>query len=116
MQSRLWRTSYANGRSAIRERTVVKLTRITVTTQDAGEIRVRDNGSGIPKDIQDKLLQPFFTTRPGGPGTGHDLSITYDIVTKAQDGTITVASEVDAFTELVVTPPRQTFVDEGDAT
>ena len=59
---------------------------LKVTTIDAGEaveIRVRDNGTGIPADIRDKLFQPFFTTKPTGEGTGLGLSITYDIVTKA---------------------------------
>ena len=72
---------------------------LKVTTRDAGEaveIRVRDNGTGIPADIRDKLFQPFFTTKPTGEGTGLGLSITYDIVTKQHGGTITVDSEVDA--------------------
>ena len=59
---------------------------LKVTTRDAGdavEIRVRDNGTGIPADIRDKLFQPFFTTKPTGEGTGLGLSITYDIVTQA---------------------------------
>ena len=71
---------------------------LKVTTRDAGEaveIRVRDNGTGIPADIRDKLFQPFFTTKPTGEGTGLGLSITYDIVTKQHGGTITVDSEVD---------------------
>ena len=82
---------------------------LKVTTRDVGdavEIRVRDNGTGIPTDIRDKLFQPFFTTKPAGEGTGLGLSITYDIVTKAHGGTITVESEVDQFTEFVVTLPR----------
>ena len=54
----------------------------TRNTGDAVEIRVRDNGTGIPADIRDKLFQPFFTTKPTGEGTGLGLSITYDIVTK----------------------------------
>ena len=90
---------------------------LKVTTRDAGEaveIRVRDNGTGIPADIRDKLFQPFFTTKPTGEGTGLGLSITYDIVTKQHGGTITVDSEVDAFTEFVVTLPRQMFANEGD--
>ena len=71
---------------------------LKVTTRDAGEaveIRVRDNGTGIPADIRDKLFQPFFTTKPTGEGTGLGLSITYDIVTKQHGGTITVDSEVE---------------------
>jgi two-component system NtrC family sensor kinase len=90
---------------------------LKVTTHDAGdavEIRVRDNGTGIPADIIDKLFQPFFTTKPTSEGTGLGLSITYDIVTKAHGGTITVESEVDTFTEFVVTRPRKMFAVEGD--
>ena len=57
---------------------------LAVTTRedgDAVEVRVRDNGSGIPPEIKDKLFQPFFTTKPTGEGTGLGLSISYDIVT-----------------------------------
>jgi signal transduction histidine kinase len=82
---------------------------LMVTTRDAGEaveIRVRDNGTGIPADIRDKLFQPFFTTKPTGEGTGLGLSITYDIVTKQHGGTITVDSEVDEFTEFTIRLPR----------
>ena len=89
---------------------------LKVTTRDAGEmveIRVRDSGTGIPADIRDKLFQPFFTTKPTGEGTGLGLSITYDIVTKAHGGMIAVDSEVDEFTEFVVTLPRGMFSNEG---
>jgi len=89
---------------------------LKVTTRDAGEaveIRVRDNGTGIPADIRDKLFQPFFTTKPTGEGTGLGLSITYDIVTKQHGGTITVDSKVNDFTEFVVTLPRQMFANGG---
>jgi signal transduction histidine kinase len=89
---------------------------LKVTTQEVGdgvEIHVRDNGTGIPADIRDKLFQPFFTTKPTGEGTGLGLSITYDIVTKAHGGTITVDSEIDDFTEFVVTLPRVMFTNEG---
>jgi two-component system NtrC family sensor kinase len=90
---------------------------LKVTTRDAGElveIRVRDNGTGIPAEIRDKLFQPFFTTKPTGEGTGLGLSITYDIVTKQHGGTISVDSEVGAFTEFVVTLPRRIFATDGD--
>jgi signal transduction histidine kinase len=90
---------------------------LKVSTRDAGEaleIRVRDNGTGIPAEISDKLFQPFFTTKPTGEGTGLGLSITYDIVTKQHGGTITVDSEVNEFTEFLVTLPRQMFATEGD--
>ena len=82
---------------------------------DAVEIRVRDNGIGIPTDIRDKLFQPFFTTKPSGEGTGLGLSITYDIVTKAHGGAITIDSAVDTFTEFVVTLPRNMFAREATA-
>ena len=78
------------------------------------EIRVRDNGTGIPAEIRDKLFQPFFTTKPTGEGTGLGLSISYDIVTKAHGGTISVDSEVGEFTEFVVTLPRRMFSGEGE--
>jgi signal transduction histidine kinase len=73
-----------------------------VTTRDLGaevEIRVRDNGGGVPPEHRNKLFQPFFTTKPTGEGTGLGLSISYDIVTQQHGGSIEVASEVGAFTE-----------------
>ncbi len=73
---------------------------------DAVEVRVRDNGTGIPPDIRDKLFQPFFTTKPTGEGTGLGLSISYDIVTQQHGGTIAVESEVGAYTEFTVRLPR----------
>jgi PAS domain S-box-containing protein len=75
----------------------------------AAEIRVRDNGIGIPPDIRDRLFDPFFTTKPTGEGTGLGLSITYDIVTKQHGGTISVESEPGAFTEFAITLPREMF-------
>jgi GAF domain-containing protein/nitrogen-specific signal transduction histidine kinase len=82
---------------------------LTVTTRDLGdavEIAVRDNGTGIPPEIKDKLFQPFFTTKPTGEGTGLGLSISYDIVTQQHGGTIAVASRVGEFTEFTVRLPR----------
>ncbi len=82
---------------------------LKVATRDLGdavEFRVRDNGIGIPPDIRDKLFQPFFTTKPTGEGTGLGLSITWDIVTKAHAGTITVDSEPGDHTEFTVMLPR----------
>jgi signal transduction histidine kinase len=83
---------------------------LRVTTRDlsdAVEIRVRDNGTGIPPNIRDKLFQPFFTTKPTGEGTGLGLSISYDIVTQQHGGTISVDSEFGAFTEFTVRLPRR---------
>jgi two-component system NtrC family sensor kinase len=82
---------------------------LLVATKDAGdaiEVRVRDNGTGIPPDIRDKLFQPFFTTKPTGEGTGLGLSISYDIVTQVHRGTITVDSEIGQFTEFKIRLPR----------
>ena len=74
---------------------------------DAVEIRVRDNGTGIPADIRDKLFQPFFTTKPTGEGTGLGLSITYDIVTKQHGGSIAVDSEVGEYSEFTIRLPHK---------
>jgi signal transduction histidine kinase len=82
---------------------------LTVTTKDdrdVVEVRVRDNGTGIPAEIKDKLFQPFFTTKPTGEGTGLGLSISYDIVTQQHGGTIAVDSQVGEFTEFAVRLPR----------
>jgi signal transduction histidine kinase len=82
---------------------------LKVATRDLGdrvEIRVRDNGTGIPAEVRDKLFQPFFTTKPTGEGTGLGLSISYDIVTQQHGGSIEVQSEVGDFTEFTVRLPR----------
>jgi PAS domain S-box-containing protein len=83
---------------------------LKVTTREFGEsveVRVRDNGIGVPPENRDKLFQPFFTTKPTGKGTGLGLSISYEIVTQQHGGTITVDSEVDDFTEFTVRLPRR---------
>jgi len=83
---------------------------LKVTTRGSGEsveVRVRDNGIGIPLEDRDKLFQPFFTTKPTGEGTGLGLSISYEIVTQQHGGSITVDSEVGDFTEFTVRLPRR---------
>ena len=83
---------------------------LKVTTREFGEgveVRVRDNGIGVPIENRDKLFQPFFTTKPTGEGTGLGLSISYEIVTQQHGGTITVDSEVGDFTEFTVRLPRR---------
>jgi two-component system, NtrC family, sensor kinase len=83
---------------------------LRVTTREFGEsveVRVRDNGVGVPPENRDKLFQPFFTTKPTGEGTGLGLSISYEIVTQQHGGTITVDSEVGDFTEFTVRLPRR---------
>jgi len=57
------------------------------------EIKISDNGSGIPQNIIDKIFHPFFTTKPTGQGTGLGLFLAYDIITKEHNGTIKVESE-----------------------
>jgi signal transduction histidine kinase len=69
------------------------------------EIRIRDNGMGIPKKVIDKIFQPFFTTKPTGEGTGLGLSLSYDIVTKIHSGELKVESEEGKGTEIVITLP-----------
>ena len=83
---------------------------LKVMTREFGEsveVRVRDNGIGIPPEDRDKLFQPFFTTKPTGEGTGLGLSISYEIITQQHGGTLTVDSEVGDFTEFTVRLPRR---------
>jgi signal transduction histidine kinase/HAMP domain-containing protein len=82
---------------------------LRVTTLDLEgqvEIRVRDNGIGMPPEIRAKLFTPFFTTKPTGEGTGLGLSISYDIVVQEHGGTITVDSQPREFTEFTLRLPR----------
>ena len=72
---------------------------------DAVEVRVRDNGTGIPAAVQAKIFQPFFTTKPSGEGTGLGLSLSHDIVVSGHQGTLTVDSRPGEFTEFVVRLP-----------
>jgi two-component system, NtrC family, sensor kinase len=74
---------------------------------DGVEVRIRDNGVGIPPENREKLFQPFFTTKPTGEGTGLGLSISYEIITQQHGGTITVDSKVADFTEFTVRLPRR---------
>ena len=83
---------------------------LKVMTREFGqsvEVRVRDNGVGIPPEDRDKLFQPFFTTKPTGEGTGLGLSISYEIITQQHGGTLTVDSEVGDFTEFTIGLPRR---------
>ena len=74
-------------------------------SNDDVEIRIRDNGPGIPDDVAEKIFNPFFTTKPANQGTGLGLAITSDII-RQHGGTIRVESEPGQFTEMVITIPR----------
>jgi two-component system NtrC family sensor kinase len=73
---------------------------------DRVEIRVRDNGTGIPPEVKEKMFNPFFTTKPAGEGTGLGLSICHDIIVKQHGGSIEVDTKPGEFTEIRVTLPR----------
>lgn len=68
-------------------------------------VKVKDNGNGISDAIKDKIMQPFFTTKPTGEGTGLGLSLSYDIIVKGHEGKIDVNTQGGAFTEFIVTVP-----------
>ena len=68
-------------------------------------IKVKDNGVGIPKAIKDKIMQPFFTTKPTGEGTGLGLSLTYDMVVKGHGGSIAVDTKEGEGSEFIVILP-----------
>jgi signal transduction histidine kinase len=73
---------------------------------DRVEIRIRDNGTGIPPEVKEKMFNPFFTTKPAGEGTGLGLSICHDIVVKQHGGSIEVDTKPGEFTEIRVILPR----------
>jgi signal transduction histidine kinase len=83
---------------------------LSATTKSLGnkvEIRIRDNGTGIPPEVKEKMFNPFFTTKPAGEGTGLGLSMSHDIIVKQHGGTIDVATEPGKFTEFIITLPRK---------
>src|SRR6185503_14649542 len=82
------------------------LTAATRNLGDSVEIRIRDNGSGIPSEVREKMFNPFFTTKPAGEGTGLGLSMSHDIIVKQHAGKIDVETEPGAFTEFIITLPR----------
>jgi len=82
---------------------------LRVSTVDLGdriEVRIRDNGLGIPPEVRDQIFNPFFTTKPTGQGTGLGLSISHDIVVLEHGGQLEVETEAGQFTEFVVRLPR----------
>jgi two-component system, NtrC family, sensor kinase len=82
---------------------------LTATTKSLGdqvEIRIRDNGAGIPPEVREKMFNPFFTTKPAGEGTGLGLSISHDIIVKQHSGSIEVDTLPGEFTEVRIVLPR----------
>jgi GAF domain-containing protein len=82
------------------------LTAATKNLGDKVEIRIRDNGLGIPPEVREKMFNPFFTTKPAGEGSGLGLSITHDIVVKQHAGSIEVDTQPGEFTEIRIVLPR----------
>lgn len=81
---------------------------LSVTTRNLNEqveIRIRDNGIGIPANYRNKIFEPFFTTKPTGEGTGLGLSITYEIIVKQHQGSLQLESEPGVYTEFIITLP-----------
>jgi len=90
--------------------------RLLVRTQNLGhqiEIRIRDNGNGIPPEIRDKIFNPFFTTKPTGQGAGLGLSISYDIIIHEHKGEIKVETQEGRFTEFIIIWPKNVNEDKG---
>jgi GAF domain-containing protein len=82
---------------------------LSATTRNLGEtieIRIRDNGTGIPTEVKEKMFNPFFTTKPAGEGTGLGLSMSHDIIVKQHGGSIDVDTEPGQFTEFRIILPR----------
>jgi signal transduction histidine kinase len=73
---------------------------------EAVEVRIRDNGTGIPAEVREKMFNPFFTTKPAGEGTGLGLSMSHDIVVKQHGGTIEVDTALGQYTEFRIVLPR----------
>ena len=82
---------------------------LSVRTKNLGarvEVRIRDNGNGIPEEIRDKVFNPFFTTKAAGEGTGLGLSLSYDIIVKGHGGELTFETREREYTEFIIRLPR----------
>jgi signal transduction histidine kinase len=83
---------------------------LAASTKNLGDrvaIAIRDNGTGIPPEVKEKMFNPFFTTKPAGEGTGLGLSITHDIIVKQHSGSIEVDTQLGEFTEIRIILPRK---------
>jgi two-component system NtrC family sensor kinase len=92
------------------------LTATTKNLADKVEIRIRDNGTGIPDEVREKMFNPFFTTKPAGEGTGLGLSMSHDIIVKQHGGTIEVYTALGVYTEFRIVLPRAgaTLIKSGE--
>ena len=92
---------------------------LVASTWDLGErveIRIRDNGTGIPPEVKEQMFNPFFTTKPAGEGTGLGLSISHDIIVKQHGGSIEVDTQPGAYTEFrIILPRKVAILGEGEA-
>jgi signal transduction histidine kinase len=91
---------------------------VAAATKNLGgrvEIKIRDNGGGIPAEVRDKIFNPFFTTKPPGEGTGLGLSLSHDIVVKQHAGSIDVDTQAGEFTEFRITLPRAAATSKAGA-
>jgi len=82
---------------------------IALSTADLGEkveMRIRDNGTGIPASVREKIFNPFFTTKPTGTGTGLGLSISHDIITQMHKGELDAQTEDGQYTEFIIRLPK----------
>ena len=98
-----------------RTRRAGDLPEVRATTKNLGdgvEIRIRDNGTGIPESLTEKIFNPFFTTKPAGEGTGLGLSISHDIIVKQHGGRINVDTREGEFTEFTIVLPRSGILQE----
>jgi signal transduction histidine kinase len=92
---------------------------LTATTKNLGdrvEITIRDNGTGVPPEVKEKMFNPFFTTKPAGEGTGLGLSITHDIIVKQHSGSIEIDSQPGEYTEVRIVLPRAGLIKSGGRT
>jgi two-component system, NtrC family, sensor kinase len=90
------------------------LSATTKGRDDHVEIRIRDNGTGIPPEVKEKMFNPFFTTKPAGEGTGLGLSMSHDIIVKQHGGTIDVDTLPGEFTEFTILLPRTSHLSNKD--
>jgi two-component system, NtrC family, sensor kinase len=83
---------------------------------DSVEIKIRDNGTGIPPEVKEKMFNPFFTTKPAGEGTGLGLSLSHDIIVKQHAGSIEIDTKPGEFTEFRIVLPRVAAVIKSGGT